>query len=68
MTFFLKYDVVSPKKIWGHLQTPLFTYKITHLAPLWVVSETKCLATSSFKKTDGLSFIHNLALLTQIFE
>ena len=35
MTFFLKYDVVSPKKIWGHLQTPLFTYKITYLAPLW---------------------------------
>ena len=34
MTFFLKYDVVSPKKIWGHLQTPLFTYKITYLAPL----------------------------------
>ena len=34
MTFFLKYDVVSPKKNWGHLQTPLFTYKITYLAPL----------------------------------
>ena len=38
MTFFLKYDVVSPKKIWGHLQTPLFTYKITYLAPLWALT------------------------------
>ena len=49
MTFFLKYDVVSPKKIWGHLQTPLFTYKITYLAPLCysAYSEPEC---SNFKK------------------